>query len=78
MREINKTFSAGYDIVTSYRNTKNYGDNRIASGYDLWFLREAQYLNRPRAVLGASCGVSASGCVGYRDIYRCCAATAEN
>lgn len=41
IREINKTFSAGYDIVTSYRNSKNYGDNWISAGYGLWFLREA-------------------------------------
>lgn len=61
IREINKTFSAGYDIVTGYRNTKNYGDNWISAGYGLWFLREAQYLNRPRALLGASCGVSGTG-----------------
>lgn len=61
IREINKTFSAGYDIVTSYRNSKNYGDNWISSGYGLWFLREAQYLNRPRALLGTSCGVSGTG-----------------
>lgn len=61
IQEINKTFSAGYDIVTSYRNTKNYGDNWITAGYGLWFLREAQYLNRPRASIGASCGVSGTG-----------------
>ena len=61
VREINKTFSAGYDIVTSYRNSKNYGDNWISAGYALWFLREAQYLNRPRALLGSSCGVSGTG-----------------
>ena len=28
--EINKTFSDGYQIVTSYRNSKNYGDNWIS------------------------------------------------
>lgn len=72
VREINKTFSAGYDIVTSYRNSKNYGDNWISSGYGLWFLREAQYLNRPRAVLGASCGVSGTGFLFSRRILEQC------
>ena len=38
--EMNKTFSDGYEIVTSYRNSKNYGDNWISAGYALWFLRE--------------------------------------
>ena len=35
---MNRTFSQGYDIVTSYRNSKNYGDNWISAGYALWFL----------------------------------------
>ena len=33
--EINKTFSDGYEIITSYRNSKNYGDNWISAGYAL-------------------------------------------
>lgn len=70
--EINKTFSAGYDIITSYRNSKNYGDNWISSGYGLWFLREAQYLNRPRSILGASCGVSGTGFLFSRRILEKC------
>ncbi len=71
-REINKTFSAGYNIVTSYRNSKNYGDNWISAGYGLWFLREAQYLNRPRALLGASCGVSGTGFLfSHRILEQC-------
>lgn len=72
VQEINKTFSAGYDIVTSYRSAKNYGDNWISSGYGLWFLREAQYLNRPRALLGASCGVSGTGFLfSHRILEQC-------
>ena len=58
LTEMNKTFSAGYSIVTSYRNTKNYGDNWISAGYGLWFLREARYLNGARMALGSSCAVS--------------------
>ena len=44
--EMNRTFSDGYEVVTSYRNSKNYGDNWISAGYALWFLRESQFLNR--------------------------------
>ena len=36
--EMNKTFNDGYDAVTSYRNSKNFGDNWISHGYVLWFL----------------------------------------
>ena len=58
---MNETFSAGHDIVTCYRNSKNYGDNWISAGYALWFLRESRYLNSARARLGSSCGVSGTG-----------------
>lgn len=61
IRHMNETFSQGYEIVTSYRNSKNYGDNWITSGYALWFLRESQYLNRARMKLGTSCAVSGTG-----------------
>ncbi len=59
--EMNKTFSDGYEIVTSYRNSKNYGDNWISSGYALWFLRESRYLNCSRHLIGSSCAVSGTG-----------------
>lgn len=59
--EMNKTFSNGYDIITSYRNSKNYGDNWITAGYALWFLWESEFLNRGRMLLGTSCAVSGTG-----------------
>ncbi len=59
--EMNKAFSHGYDIVTSYRNSKNYDSNWISAGYSLWFLREASSLNHPRSVLNTSCAVSGTG-----------------
>lgn len=68
MVEMNKTFSKGHRIITSYRNTKNYGTNWITSGYGLWFLREAVYLNKPRMILHNSCAVSGTGFMVHRDI----------
>ena len=59
--EMTKTFSDGYDIITSYRNSKNYGDNWISSGYAIWFLWESEFLNRGRMLLGTSCAVSGTG-----------------
>ena len=58
---MDQTFSEGYPIVTSYRNSKNYGDNWISAGYALWFLRESRYLNGARMRLGTSCAVSGTG-----------------
>ena len=66
--EMNKTFCEGYNIVTGYRNSKNYADNWISAGYSLWFLRESQYLNRPRYLLGTSAAVSGTGFMFSRKI----------
>ena len=66
--EMNRTFGEGNRIVTGYRNSKNYGDNWISAGYSLWFLRESQYLNRPRYLLGTSCSVSGTGFLFSREI----------
>lgn len=59
--EMNKVFDSGYEVVTSYRNSKNFGDNWISAGYSLFFLREAVQLNRPRMMLGTSACVSGTG-----------------
>ena len=61
VERMNETFAAGNDIVTSYRNSKNYGDNWISAGYALWFLRESRYLNGAREAIGSSCAVSGTG-----------------
>lgn len=66
--EMNKTYSDGYKIITSYRNSKNFGDNWISAGYALWFLREAKYLNYSRHLLGTSCAVSGTGFMFDRSI----------
>ena len=61
VERMNETFSDGNDIITSYRNSKNYGDNWISAGYGLWFLRESKYLTHARTLLGTSCAVSGTG-----------------
>lgn len=66
--EMNKSFSEGNRIVTSYRNSKNFGINWVSAGTSLWFLRESQYLNRPRMLLGTSCAVSGTGFLFHREI----------
>ncbi len=66
--EMNKTFSDGYRILTSYRNSKNFGDNWISAGYSLWFMREARYLNLARKMIGTSAAVSGTGFMFAREI----------
>lgn len=59
--EMNKTFSDGYEAMTSYRNSKNYGDNWISAGYGLWYIRESKFLHYARMLLGSSCAISGTG-----------------
>lgn len=61
IEEMHKCHMEGNDIITSCRNTKNYGDNWISSGYGLWFLRESMYLNYSRHKLGSSAAISGTG-----------------
>lgn len=61
VREINTVFDNGYPVVTSYRNSKNYGYNWISAGYALWFLRESKYLNGARMLCKTSCAISGTG-----------------
>lgn len=68
IEQMDKVFSQGSDIVTGYRNSKNYGDNWISSGYALWFLRESRYLNHPRDLLNTSCAVSGTGFMFSRKV----------
>ncbi len=66
--EMNKTFSDGYKIVTSYRNSKNYDSNWISAGYALWYLRESKYIQGSRMLLGTSCSISGTGFLVKREI----------
>ena len=59
--EINKTFSDGYEVITCYRNSKNYGDSWLAAGSGMWFLRDSKYLNGSRMRIGACPQVSGTG-----------------
>ena len=61
IERMNEMFSNGHEIVTSYRNSKNFGDNWISAGYALWFLRESRYLNGARTRLGSSAAVGGTG-----------------
>lgn len=59
--EMAKTMVEGYSVVTGFRNTKNFADSWISSGYGLWFLHESVHLNGSRAILGTSAAVSGTG-----------------
>ena len=59
--EMNKTFNDGFEAFTSYRNSKNYGDNWISAGYGLWYIRESKFLHYARMLLHSSAAISGTG-----------------
>lgn len=61
IEEINKVFSGGYDVVTAYRNSSNYGENWLTGGMGMYFLRDATIMNRARAKLGCNTCVTGTG-----------------
>jgi len=68
IEEMNTMFSNGHRIITSYRNTKNYGTSWVSAGCSLWYLRESRFLNHPRTLLNTSCAISGTGFLVHREI----------
>ena len=67
--EMDKKMSLGNDIVTSYRNSKNFSDNWISSGSSIWFLCGSCFFNSGRDALGSSCQISGTGFLFSRKIF---------
>ena len=61
LRAIDAKYSEGYKVITGYRNSKNYATNWVSAGHSLAFVREAQFLNRPRNMFHCSATVSGTG-----------------
>lgn len=66
--EMNNVFQAGGRVVTSYRNSKNFGDNWISSGYSLWFMRDCRFLHSARMALHTSTAVTGTGFLVHREL----------
>ncbi|MCF0104153.1 MAG: glycosyltransferase family 2 protein [Eggerthellaceae bacterium] len=60
-KEMNKVFDNGAMASTCYRNSKNFGSNWVSSGYGLWFLREAKFINQARITFKTGCAISGTG-----------------
>ncbi len=58
---MNDAFDSGEQVVTSYRNTKNFNSNWIASGYAIHWLRTARYAARGRSFLGVPIRIQGTG-----------------
>lgn len=58
---MNESFDAGEKIITSYRNTKNFDENWIASGYAIHWLRSIRTAHRARSILRLATNIQGTG-----------------
>ena len=58
---MNDSFDAGEKIVTSYRNTKNFDENWIASTYAIHWLRSIRSNHRARSLLRLATNIQGTG-----------------
>lgn len=61
LSRMNEAFDAGEQIVTSYRNTKNFADNWISASYAIHWLRTVRLEHRARSVLGLATRIQGTG-----------------
>lgn len=70
IRAMNQTYCDGYEILCGYRNSKNFNQSWISSGYGLWYMHDSVHLNQSRMMLNSSCAVSGTGFMFSRLVYR--------
>lgn len=59
--KMNDAFDEGCKIITSYRNTKNFDENWIASTYAIHWLRSIRLNHRARSVLRLATNIQGTG-----------------
>jgi len=59
--KMNDAFDAGEKIITSYRNTKNFDENWIASTYALHWLRSIRTNHRARSIFRLATNIQGTG-----------------
>lgn len=59
-KEMNKLLDKGYDVATSFRDTKNF-DNWISAGSSMTFLRENIIIHQSRSFVGIGTYVAGTG-----------------
>ncbi len=58
---MNDSFDAGEKIITSYRNTKNFGDNWISASYGVHWLRTVRNEHRAKSLLHLATRIQGTG-----------------
>ena len=68
--KMNDAFDSGCKIITSYRNTKNFDENWIASTYALHWIRSIRTNHRARSVLHLATNIQGTGFLFSNEIVR--------
>lgn len=68
--KMNDAFDSGEKIITSYRNTKNFDENWIASTYALHWIRSIRNNHRARSVLRLATNIQGTGFLFANEIVR--------
>ena len=68
--KLNDAFDSGEKIITSYRNTKNFDENWIASTYALHWIRSIRTNHRARSVLRLATNIQGTGFLFHNEIIR--------
>ena len=67
---MNESFDAGDKIITSYRNTKNFGDNWISASYCVHWLRTVRYEHRARSIFHLATRIQGTGFLFANELIR--------
>ncbi len=67
---MNDAFDAGEKIVTSYRNTKNFGDNWISASYGIHWLRTIRNEHRARSLFRLATRIQGTGFLFASEVIR--------
>ena len=68
--KMNDAFDEGCKIITSYRNTKNFDENWIASTYALHWIRSIRTNHRARSVLRLATNIQGTGFLFSNEIVK--------
>ena len=67
---MNEAFASGEKLITSYRNTKNFGENWISASYGVHWLRTARIEHRARSVLRLAARIQGTGVLMANEVVK--------
>ena len=68
--KMNDAFDSGEKLITSFRNTKNFDENWIASTYALHWIRSARTNHRARSILRLATNIQGTGFLFASEIVK--------